>query len=373
MNGHRKEITGMQERAIIVSQKFNVAHCSHILAWQQLLKKIGMETKLFLDERYERYINRDEADFICENEIKQYHPNIIVINNISLREPRFVADLKKHNPSVRVYLVYHEPWRGLINEINRYIGVPKDFIKQVGRCICVSLIANKLEAVLLASDSAIDMYRKYNNICPRYYYLPLLFRDETNSNIITRKEYFSYISTASYDKAIDVFFEFAKWAVVNDKKIKFQVVTKTNIDNYIDENIQELINSGRMIIIHGRTLTIDEINEAYNRSNCTWMVYRSSTQSGVLPKTLMWGAPCVASNVGEFSKVINGKNGIIISHINAFDEIMDAYNEIQDNFEKFFNESRKTFLEKYCVDRYVDYFRSIIDDNTLVHNNNHTQ
>lgn len=361
----------MQERGLIVSQKFNVGHVSHIAAWYQLLESAGIETKVFLDKGYRKYV--DNIDLMSFDEVKQYQPDIVIIYNISFNDPHFVTNLKKTVPTVKIYFVYHEPWSGMVNEVKKYARLPKDFLKSIARCICAASIAPKLEGVLLPSDYALNTYERHNCICPDYYYFPLLFKDETHSDIKSQKEYFSYISSALYIKGIDIFFKFVKWAAAKDKKIKFQVATKDNIEQYVDGDVKKLIDERRMIIMQGRELTTQEINAAYNRSCCTWLVYRSLTQSGVLPKTFMWGAPCIASNVGDFPKAVNGKNGIIISDLNDFDAILNAYNKIQHDFESYSKESRSTFLENYWVEKYVDYFREIISHSMTVMDSKNTQ
>lgn len=356
MNGPRN-----MKNVLIISQKFNIAHLSHLYAWEELMNKSDIKSLLYLDKKYKKFISKEKKNVIYDLRNNIEKKDFAIIYNISLSDIRIVKKLKKNNPEIKIFFVYHEPWRGIKEEIIRYHASPKLFIKQVVRRICALKVASNSYAVLLPSKEAVRLYEKKDIVYNRNYcHFPLIFADETNNNIKIEKNYFSFISTASYDKAIDKYIDFVKWASEKDDKILFQISTKTNISEYIDQDISKLINQGRIIVSQGRTLSIDEINKAYNDSCCTWLAYRSSTQSGVLPKTFMWGSPCIAAGVGEFTEIVNGQNGIIVKNINDFDEILNSYYKIQRDFYNFSSEARKTFLNTYCVNQKQEVFWEIV-------------
>jgi len=64
----------------------------------------------------------------------------------------------------------------------------------------------------------------------------------------------------------------------------------------------------------GRPLQTEEINRCYSESLCVWNVYRRSTQSGVLPKALMFGTPVLISQTGSFAEFVeDGVHGRFVS------------------------------------------------------------
>lgn len=347
--------------AVIVSQKFNYGHLSGLLGWYSMLSSLGYKTSFWMDPQYAGCFDGNTYDALYEGSPAS-DCDLVVIFNISTKDRKVVDHFKK-NPNTKIIFIYHEPWRGFPNEIKRFRNDKWNFIKQVGRMLFARKVVRKSDLVICPSAQAEEFYSqheaKYNS---NYAVFPLVFKDDCeNGNYRRDKEYFSFISTASLDKAADKFFEFVKYASGQDPKLRFQVVTSTNITQYLDDDIQKLIDGGRMLVRHGKSLSEAEMNEAYDNSKCTWLAYRSSTQSGVIAKAFMWGSPCVATNVGVFGELVDGINGKIVSSCEAFEEILDAYYEIEKDTDEYEASARKTFEKVYSAECRIAELKKLLD------------
>lgn len=351
-------------RAIIISQKFNFGHLSGLMAWNCMLTKLGYDVKYFIDYNYGELLGTN----ICISNEEIYESNLVVIFNISTKDAKLIRRIKKKNKDLKVIFIYHEPWRGLSNELVRYSKDFKNFLKQCARKMFARQLLLITDIVICPSQEAMDIYSKSEAKINNHYILfPLTFKDEFNQlNYIENKKYFSFISTATVDKGIDCFFEFIKYASKLDDQIVFQVVTSSSIDKYVDEQVETIIKSGRLVIKQNQGLSEDEMNDAYNKSKCTWLAYRSSTQSGVIAKSFMWGSPCIATPVGVFKNVIDGSNGKIVTSCNDFESILSAYYKISNNQINYQNNARLTFNNLYNADNRVKDLRKILEEEKVI-------
>ena len=349
------------ENALIISLKFNYGHLSGLMGWYSMLNSLGYRTSFLMDEQYSGCFDEKNYDVLY-----RFSPQIgyylVVFFNISAEDWKLARYLKEHT-NAKILFIYHEPWRGLENEIKRFRHDSKNFIKQVGRMVFAREVIRSSDLVICPSAQAADFYRnheaRYN---PHYVAFPLVFQDDCFGGKYRKdKTYFSFISTATLDKAVDCFFEFVKYVSSQDVHIQFQVVTSTDISAYLDAEIQQLIAVGRMVVRHGKGLSEAEMNEAYDNSKCTWLAYRSSTQSGVIAKAFMWGSPCIGTNVGVFGDLIDGTNGKIVSSCDAFEEILNAYYEIEANQQHYERSARQTFERVYSAKQRTNQLADLID------------
>lgn len=349
------------KNALIISLKFNYGHLSGLMGWYSMLDSLGYRASFLMDERYSGCFDEKNYDVLYRFS-PQICYDLIVFFNISTKDWKLARYFKKHT-NAKTLFVYHEPWRGLGNEIKRFKHDKKNFIKQVGRMVFAREVIRSSDVVICPSAQAADFYRnheaRYN---PHYVVFPLVFQDDCiDGKYRNDKPYFSFISTAALDKAVDRFFEFVKYASSKDAHIQFQVVTSTDISVYLDADIQQLIAEGRMVVRHGKGLSEAEMNEAYDNSKCTWLAYRSSTQSGVIAKAFMWGSPCIGTNVGVFGDLIDGTNGKIVSSCDAFEEILNAYYEIEANEQYYERSARQTFERVYSAEQRTNQLADLID------------
>lgn len=351
---------------LIVSQKFNLGHVAGLMGWYSMFSKSGFAPRFYLDQNYKGVIDSTIYDTV--ESIEQFMDfDVVLIFNISLKDSTLVRKLKKEHPRTKVLFLYHEPWRGIKHELERFKRDTKNFAKQVGRVCAARYVVKNADLVICPSEQAREFYIGHEALLNAHYCVfPLVFLDACGGNCSLTKEYFSFIATAAKDKAIDKYFEFVKYAADEEPAMKFQVATSTDVSEYIDSDIQALIDAQRMIIRHKEGMSEAEINMAYDASCCTWLAYRSSTQSGVLPKAFMWGSPCVATPVGIFSELINGENGILVDSCEAFPDILAAYRLIMATPDSFYNAARNTFEKYYAPAERSAEFISILNRYNLV-------
>ena len=349
------------KNALIISLKFNYGHLSGLMGWYSMLNSLGYRASFLMDEHYSECVDEGAYDVLYSLSPRD-HYNLVVFFNISTKDWKLAGYFKKQT-NTKILFVYHEPWRGLGDESKRYKHDGKNFVKQVGRMLCARSVIRASDMVICPSTKAADYYRnheaKYNS---HYTVFPLVFQDDCQEgNYRQKKLFFSFISTANPEKAADSFFAFSKYASSKDAHIQFQVVTSTDISVYLDADIQQLIAEGRMVVRHGKGLSEAEMNEAYDNSKCTWLAYRSSTQSGVIAKAFMWGSPCIGTNVGVFGDLIDGTNGKIVSSCDAFEEILNAYYEIEANEQYYERSARQTFERVYSTEQRTNQLADLID------------
>lgn len=355
------------KKVYIMSAKFAPGHFSHMLAYYKLFVEAKCNPILYLDRLYEPFVN-EAKEYKCEyidSSLKPY-ADIVLIYNLSRFDKHYIRQFNKTNKKTKFIFVYHEPWTGLKKCINNYITRKEsliDSIKAFGRYIFAIPVLKKSKIVLLPSKKAQCDYKEY---CLRYnknfYIFPLVFTDEcTYRGSEKSKKYFSFISTASCSKNFDMFLSYVKYKSKKSPDTLFQISTRSNIDIYIDEELKKLISSGNLIINHGHDLSNSEINHAYEISNCVWLLYSRSTQSGVMCKAMMFGSPVIGSDLGSFSEVIDGSNGLILHDGYSLEDIEKSHEIILNNLELYSKNSRKTFLNKFYYKNQISNFSMIIE------------
>lgn len=353
----------------IMSAKYAPGHFSHMLAYYKIFQAKGYAPCLLLDEQY--------ADFITESSNYNYRllnkeglnfPDLLFIYNLSVKDSYIINQLSKSNKSKKkskVFFVYHEPWYGIKKwylDLKNGNESLRECVKSLGRYFFVRNLLKKCDKVILPSQKA---YKNYEKICRKfnenYTVFPLVFTDESTGKLsLTDKKYFSFISTASNSKNFQKFIEYIKYRSKKDQYSLFQIATRTDISEFIDDELKALIHSKRLIVNHGHDLSNEEINHAYAVSNCTWMLYNRSTQSGALCKSFMFGAPVIASDIGSFREVVNETNGIILNKDASFDEIDVAYRRILECLYAYSEGARKTFLNKFYYKCQIDKFDKVL-------------
>lgn len=351
-------------RILLVSQKFNVGHLSTIVGWKRLADLDGHETVMYLDKRYKPFF--EDVDALCvydEKDLEQVgRIDVIIIMNLAPTDGVFLRRMKK-NGTPKVIFVHHEPWRGWRTELNdtKRSKSLDQFVRRIVKKLVGACVLRYTDCVVCPSKVAAEFYRKNEmHLNDEYVILPLLYPDEMAGVERQEKRFFSFISTADTFKAFDQFVAFIKFAASRSDSIRFLIATKTDITSYIDEEIEALQVEGRLVIQQGRDLTVEEINAAYDASRCVWLVYRISTQSGVILKAFMAGTPCIASNVGVFGEQIDGSNGILLRDPNDFDEILDAYKMIDADLQRYSAAARASFERYYLADTHLPEYQAIL-------------
>ena len=349
------------KRIVIYSGKFNNGHVTGLMGWYQTFEYLGYYVELALPMDYLTYFS-SEYKIINNKNINFCNFDIVFIFNLSLHDQFIITEAKRHNSNIKILFLHHEPWRGFKLEKERLTLSFSMGIKILSKKIIAKRVIKNSDCIILPSKNSYEIYKKneskYNS---RYEYTNLIIVDSEHGDLRINKRYFSFIATATRDKGIDIFFEFVKYCFSKAYDITFSITTKTDLTQYIDKDIEEIIKNGYLLLKHGKPLSETEMNEAYDNSLCSWLVYLSSSQSGVLPKCLLWGSPVVASKTGVFLEQIDGKNGILIEKVDDFEEIYCAYKKIKDNKTAYINNARKTYERFYSIESNAKTVERIIN------------
>lgn len=350
------------KKIAILSGKFSIGLTSHLEAYYELINEAGYEAFLLINTKYEKYIRKYKNIFSLKD-INNLVVDCLIIFNISLYDKKIIKLLKKYNADLKVVLVYHEPWRGLRNEIKRQ-KTYSNILKTIGRKILANSLLKKVDRVWLPSKEAERQYKKIDyNINNNYDIFPLIFRDELDEKINTKnKIYFSYIATVAPSRRFNEYLSFIKKYATIDKNMKFMIATSSNIVSFLDKDLNNLIDTKRLIVKHNYNLTNKEINEAYYKSIAVWLVYKESTQSGVLCKSFMNGTPVIASNIEAFREYINNNNNSIIVENFEDNKIKEALTKIYTNLDFFSKNARDDFLKLFYYKSNIALFKEKIKD-----------
>lgn len=348
-------------KILIVSLKFTIGMTGHIRAYRQLAQQSGYDVKLYVDKKYADYLDVEAEDYLSDlDEIMKYKPDVAIIQNISKDLPQFIKWC--HTIHCKVIYILHEPYMGLLELMKEGSYFPR----QLAASVLNVHICNAADTVFLCSDYAQDNVRKYTrHLMKKAKRFPLIFEDDYDEKSQLKREYFSLVGGCGHAHGGDLFLDFAKYAYLSGKKIKFQIATRGDMlaERLQEDVFQKMINEGRMIVQQGRPLTTQEMSEAYRRSICVWNVYRRSTQSGVLPNAFMHGTPVIATKLGSFEEFVeSGVNSMLIPN-SENETIYAAYVAIRKDIEMMSSHSRSTFIKKFYYGSQGESFKKLVSCN----------
>lgn len=342
-------------RILICSVHFGAGHTAHLQAYQKLSEECGYETALYLHQDYMKLFSNIQGKlFFREEEVKEFRPDVVWIYNTGIENIKLIK-LAKELHSKIVY-VLHEPYMG-------FKELMKDgsyWYKEAAASLLNDWICKKSDRVVLSSKCAASNCKKYMpNAYKKKIYFPLIFPDNYIEDGARR--YFSLIGGYADSHASDEFLNFVKESK-DRNDIKFRIATRTEISEKLkDPVVEEMMESGRLIVQQGRPLTEDEMNTAYRTATATWNAYKRSTQSGVLAHSFMQGSPVIATHVGSFDEyIIDGKTGTFISNY-SYNEIYEAYQRIEQNIENISLNCRKIFQHRFYYKKQKERFKKIIE------------
>lgn len=95
---------------MIMSAKYAPGHFSHMLAYSKLFESIGYGSVMLIDDGYENFKN-DYENYKYESfdSIYSVTADVLLIYNMSIHDRKYINILKKINPKLKVFFVYHEP------------------------------------------------------------------------------------------------------------------------------------------------------------------------------------------------------------------------------------------------------------------------
>lgn len=349
------------KKIAILSGKFSIGLVSLLEAYYELVLCAGYYPLFIINKQYREYIIEYKNIYEIK-EIENLIVDVLIIFNISIYDISIIKKLKKSNSKVKIIFIYHEPWRGCIKEFKRQKNI-KNFIKTCGRKFLSNKILKRSDEVWLPSINGEKEYLKIDiNFNNNYFRYPLIFKDELVNTIdLQEKKYFSYIATVDESRRFKEFLSFIKYYNKKNDKIKFLIATKSNIDSYLDEELKSMMARGILKIKHARDLSNSEINAAYNKSWCVWLLYESSTQSGVLCKSFMFGTPVIASNIEAFREFLNKNNSVVIKNYNDMNEIINSANFIKDKLDLLSKNARESFIKEFYFYNKKEVFKERIE------------
>ena len=339
---------------IVASLKFSPGHLSHIVAYGKLFREIGNGVTLWLDQGYAKLDTRNEFPVLWYPKTEPKKVDILFLVNASTKNHFLCRNFKKKG--ARIIYLYHEPWESF----GQYL---KEGLKQALKATAAHYFSTKVlpfcDLVIVPSEYALGLYKRhdvrYNN---KVIKIPLLFDDELRGEIdLSKKEYFSYIGHAVKGHAFDEYIAFIKYAYAKGVQFKFEIATRTDLGSLLkrDRALIKMENEGILRISHGRPLTNEEINQAYERSFCVWNLYRRSTQSGVLPKAFMFGTPVIATRMGSFPEYVSDtKNGFLMGCAYRFEDLLVAAAGTKKDIQVMAKHCRATFKKVFYWKSWLD-------------------
>jgi glycosyltransferase involved in cell wall biosynthesis len=350
-------------KILIVSLSPNVAHVSHLIAYYLQFMELGYSPTLYIHKNLIQYIPKD-FNYLEYNKFKTCRTKVnIALFYAPAFDNLFEMIKFKLRYATKIMFVKHEPFdnKVLIDKTSSYRQKLWYIVANLYECILTYIS----DIIILPSNKAISLYKKgwlYFN--RHYFYLPLQFDDESNyDNVIVERKYFSYIGSIGYvtnNHSFDSFLNFVETAIQKEslKEFCFLIATKNTV--IIDERLQKMINTGRLLLIAGKPLTNESINFYYKSSFVVWNAYARNTQSGVLAKSLMFGTPAIVLrwNISEFIK--DGNEIAAINDNNSYDEISNALYKIINNYEHYSNAAKKCFLDNFYYRKNNEAMNSIL-------------
>ena len=352
----------MKAKIGIISLRFNPAFVQHAIAFAKLIREAGHEPEFLLDDRYKCF-----PEFLtvapvfgieCIQSLGGW-THAIFMNSAAENEK--IGKTLKSRGTKLIYIL-HEPWQ-----------ITWNFIKSEGAWQSIkTMTAHRLatpvleicDRVLLASQHGLEIYRrhdaKYNPDC---IYFPLIYDDtapEDKQSLLGRKKYLGFVGALCRSHGFDHYLSFMRYVFRNNLDLQFLIASRNPLPDLVrrDPILGPKLN--QIEIRCGRPLSNEEMDRCYAESFCVWMLYRRSTQSGVLPKALMFGAPVIASSVGSIPEYItervNGRFSSATDHLRTWNSIQEMWNSRSSYFER----CRQTFLKEFFFRSNLALFKQLL-------------
>jgi len=352
-------------KIVIVSHNFNPGHFSHLYASYKLVSDAGLIAGFYWNDRFDEFIKDDEKFKIPKfNIIDILKDDIYLVCFPSLKALIEMVYLRLTSKSQIIY-VLHEPFDSIRAYLNSGFGILKTL-----RIVVISfvnyLMVQCAHKIILPSDKALKTFKSRYNFSGKYTKIPLIFDDE--SEVIphlSERKYISYIGTIAEDHAFDKYIEFILYALSKGlyPEYRFLIATRSILDGAIADQLEKFVNEKKVIIVSGNSMSNSEINSYFEQSVVVWNVYRRSMQSGILPKSYMFGTPVIISDKNRSEHFINTVTGEeVIGNYNTKD-IVRSIDLILDNFSRYSKNCRKFFLQHFFYKSFSDEFMFFLIEN----------
>ena len=328
----------MSKKALIVSLKYHPGHYSHLIAYYLLLKEVGYESTLYVNKNFAKLDVDDAFNKLYKMTWLSYQKfDCVVFLFPSIKNILEIIKFRVFG-SATIFYLFHEPiisYKEFYQSGFTGLSLAKLFFIDGVNKLSVTLS----NSVILCSLKAFAIYEtKYNLLNSHKLHIPLIFDDENQSKISINNEriYISYIGTLATDHAFDKFINYVEHAVSNDEfmNYKFLIATSSRLDKKLMRRLKSGDIRDRLVIVDGKWLSNQEINSFYSKSLVVWNAYDRSTQSGVLPKSFMFGTPVLGNYSLPNEYLRQYKNGIYLNDNSDYVEISEAIEYISTNIEE---------------------------------------
>ncbi len=219
--------------------------------------------------------------------------------------------------------------------------------------------------VLLPSPVAVELFRKYfSTYHGRIHHTPLLIPDRPYKIELKRK-YFSMVGRFNFSKRLDVLVNVANYVAERGEDFQFQVVTASNIDEYV-RRLTPTAKAKVRITNHSK-ISDEEISQAMAQSFAVLCLHPMVTQSGVVPVAFMNGTPVIARSSPGFTQVIkHGSNGWLVGDCFSVDELIGAMKSVMNNFDSLSANARQTYLDLFAGRNWEKNYAWLLESLTKV-------
>lgn len=337
----------MNSSIALISLRFRPAFVSHLAAFAKAYQAIGLEVKFLVCPEYLQFPDLKAVAPVVPytgGEANKYtHALFVNVSQLNLPLAR-----KLKNFGSKIIYVYHEPY-----------APGTSYLRAEGlRRVVMSRLAHKVSremlklanSVIVPSAFAASVYGRadirYN---PNIFCIPLLFDDEASPlcRDVTAKQYFSYIGTICRAHAFDEYIDFMRHCLACGLNVRFRIASAQALPRYVLRDGVIRRHLDRVDISCGHPIQNHQINTYYSESLCVWNIYRRSTQSGVLPKALMFGAPVLVSRTGSFAEFVeDGVEGRFVCAKNH-SEIVLAVDDIRGRIAEYAANCRDRFSRTF--------------------------
>lgn len=354
----------MIRTSVVISLRFNPGFLQTLIGYARLFKELGIQTEFMVSPLYTQF-----AELAAASPVISYNGgalskgwDIAIFINPSVYNYRVGFQLKLYGSKV-LYL-YHEPWQ-MSPAYIWHEGLVNSMRAAAAHRATVSVL-RLADRVLLPSKAALEIYRRadarYNS---KALYFPLVFDDQTSKplgDLIERKQYFSFIGNPCRSHGFANYIAVIRHAILSGDETHFLIASRFPIPKATlqDPVLQRHLH--QIEIRCGKPLSEEEINECFAVSFCVWNLYRRSTQSGVLPKAFMFGAPVIASNTGSFPEFVrDGWNGRF-ADVRNLENVRAAMQEIRKHLPSFAFNCRSTFCDVFFYKSNIETFERMLED-----------
>lgn len=313
-----------------------------------LKEKEGLEIKIY---------SSDNKIFKYSNKIRKINNYKLLIKNL----PHLVKQLKNDNIDT---IIINDSYLAQVSIVFRLLGfkvynlihlelnnvrIENDFFKNIiiyFRKIFISLGCIKIFSV---NKTNLNYFPSRKTIYVGNFINKNNFEIDRN---ITKKEFdFVYCGRFTSIKNIDVIINYFNIYLKNiNKEAKLLLIGDGEERDNIDKQIKELGISNNIILTG--FLKREEIIEYYLKSKVLLLFSSSEGFPTVILEALYCGVPCLGTNVGSISDILNDNNGSVIYDLKNEEYIIHKMNYLNNNYNNLNNQCISS-IEKFTIEKVV--------------------